>query len=203
MRIPKIRKGSTYSRWSLSRKILEVLPGKPVGRVLDVGGKHAPYQAAVRCRRYLCLDMDWRRGPDVVGDAHALPFRDGAYDLVISTQTLEHCRDPGRVVEEVHRVLSPEGTLIVSVPFIYVIHGDPADFWRFTDQGLAHLLRPFASVRIWPLGNRWTALWDLVASRPSILKYLNYLVVPLSPLSRPNPRCPHGYLAVAAKGGKG
>lgn len=196
----RLRKGRTYGRATLDAKLREVLPAAPVDRVLDLGSKDAPYRRLVAARRYDRLDLSRSQRPAVVGDAHRLPFRDGTYDLVLATQVLEHCHTPAAVVAEVHRVLRSGGLFVCSVPFIYVIHGDPDDFWRFTAEGLRHLLRDFARATIWPLGNRWTAIWDLITARPSGLKYANYLLHLVPVLARPNPGCPHGYLAVAHKG---
>jgi len=196
----KIRKGRTYWRATLDAKLREVLPGVAVDRALDLGSKDAPYRCLVAARRYDRLDLSFSRRPAVLGDAHRLPIGDGTYDLVLATELLEHCHTPAAVVAEVHRVLRPGGRFVCSVPFIYVIHGDPHDYWRFTAHGLRHLLRDFAQVAIWPLGNRWTAIWDLITARPSGLKYANH-VLPLIPvLPRPSPGCPHGYVALAHKG---
>ncbi|MGH7395366.1 MAG: class I SAM-dependent methyltransferase [Candidatus Methylomirabilales bacterium] len=196
----RLRKGRTYGRATLDAKLREVLPAAPLDRVLDLGSKDAPYRRLLAARRYDRLDLSRSRRPAVVGDAHRLPFRDGAYELVLATQVLEHCYNPAAVVAEVHRVLRSGGLFVCSVPFIYVIHGDPDDYWRFTAEGLRHLLRDFTQVAIWPLGNRWTAIWDLIAARPSGLKYANYLLHLAPVLARPNPGCPHGYLALAHKG---
>jgi SAM-dependent methyltransferase len=198
--LPKVRKGRTYWRTTLDAKLREVLSGLPVDRVLDLGSKDAPYRHLVAARRYDRLDLSVSRRPAVLGDAHRLPLRDGTYDLVLATELLEHCHTPAAVVEEVRRVLRPGGRFVCSVPFIYVIHGDPDDFWRFTAHGLRYLLRNFARVAVWPLGNRRTAIWDLITARPSGLKYANYLLRLIPVLPRPNPGCPHGYVALAHKG---
>jgi ubiquinone/menaquinone biosynthesis C-methylase UbiE len=49
-------------------------------------------------------------------DAHCLPFMDSSFDCVIITEVLEHVYCPYRVLEEVHRVLRPDGKLVLSVP---------------------------------------------------------------------------------------
>lgn len=50
-------------------------------------------------------------------ETEALPYPDGAFDLVIFTETLEHIpRSPYTVLGEVRRVLKPGGVLLFSVP---------------------------------------------------------------------------------------
>ena len=50
------------------------------------------------------------------GNLVALPFRDGAYDEVVSLQTVEHVWDQRRFVAECRRVLRPGGRLVLSTP---------------------------------------------------------------------------------------
>ena len=52
----------------------------------------------------------------VVGDVLALPFPDGHFDVVVSTEVIEHTVDPSRAIAELTRVLRPGGTLVVTVP---------------------------------------------------------------------------------------
>ncbi len=51
-----------------------------------------------------------------VGDAEAMPYPDGEFDIVCMTEALEHMLDYGRALAEIHRVLKPGGIFIVSVP---------------------------------------------------------------------------------------
>lgn len=51
-------------------------------------------------------------------DAHKLPFEDLFFDNVLMTDVLEHVLVPCRVLEEIHRVLKPEGKLILGMPNI-------------------------------------------------------------------------------------
>ena len=45
-----------------------------------------------------------------------LPFADGTFDLVVSTETLEHVRDVQLFLSEVRRVLEPGGRVAVTTP---------------------------------------------------------------------------------------
>jgi SAM-dependent methyltransferase len=121
-----------------------------VGKVLDVGAQYCPYYPLFRdkCESYTSLDLVDTPIVDIVGDAEKMSLEDGSYDLVLCTQVLEHCTNPQRVVDECYRVLRPGGTLIVTVPSVYPVHGYPADNWRFMRDGLQHLLRAFQHVEV-------------------------------------------------------
>jgi SAM-dependent methyltransferase len=121
-----------------------------VGKVLDVGAQYCPYYPLFRgkCESYSSLDVVANEIVDIVCNAEEMPIDDGSYDLVLCTQVLEHCNSPERIVNECHRVLTEGGTLIVTVPSIYPVHGHPADNWRFMPDGLRYLLRAFSQVEV-------------------------------------------------------
>ena len=52
----------------------------------------------------------------VVGDALALPYPDGTFDVVIASEILEHVPDDETAIAELVRVLRPGGSLVVTVP---------------------------------------------------------------------------------------
>jgi len=52
----------------------------------------------------------------VVGDAQFLPFRDGSYDIVICSETLEHIPDYRKAFHELVRVTKKLGYVIITVP---------------------------------------------------------------------------------------
>lgn len=48
---------------------------------------------------------------------HAFPFEDGAFDTVVFCEVLEHMtNDPMAAIREIHRVLVPGGTLVLTTP---------------------------------------------------------------------------------------
>ena len=48
----------------------------------------------------------------LVGDYHSLPFEDGVFDRVYTTESLSHVYDLEQVVSELYRVLKPGGKLV-------------------------------------------------------------------------------------------
>lgn len=52
----------------------------------------------------------------VCGDAEALPFRDGVFDLVFHQGVMEHFRNPDPMTRECARVTALGGALLVDVP---------------------------------------------------------------------------------------
>ncbi len=80
-----------------------------------------------------------REGMTVRGNAGALPFKDGSFEVVLCTELLEHVPDPKAVVEELYRVLRRGGRCILSTRCCYPLHGGPRDFYRFSRFGLEYL----------------------------------------------------------------
>ncbi len=52
----------------------------------------------------------------VCGSLLELPFADGTFETVLSTEVIEHTTDPERAVSELVRVLAPGGLLVLTVP---------------------------------------------------------------------------------------
>jgi 2-polyprenyl-3-methyl-5-hydroxy-6-metoxy-1,4-benzoquinol methylase len=52
----------------------------------------------------------------VIASILELPFPDGAFDLVVSTEVIEHTPEPERAVRELCRVVKPGGMLVLTSP---------------------------------------------------------------------------------------
>jgi SAM-dependent methyltransferase len=86
------------------------------------------------------VDLLPSRIPDVAANlTHRWPFRDNAFDVVVSTWVVEHLPDPAIYFRETYRVLRRPGLFLCAVPFLYRQHGSPQDFVRLTDDGLRYL----------------------------------------------------------------
>ena len=93
---------------------------------------------------YVGADMRAGRGVDRILDLHAIELPDESAGCVLCLDTLEHVEYPRKAVDEMHRILRPDGILILSSVFEFPIHGYPDDYWRFTPSGFRSLLKPFA-----------------------------------------------------------
>ncbi|WP_424630131.1 class I SAM-dependent methyltransferase [Bradyrhizobium sp. SYSU BS000235] len=99
---------------------------------------------------------------NIVADGHFLPFRDAMFDGVWIQAVLEHVLEPQAVVEEIHRVLKPNGVVYADTPFIQQVHEQAYDFTRFTLSGHRWLFRRFEEIDSGAVGGAGKALvWSL------------------------------------------
>ncbi len=133
----------------------------PAGaRLLDAGAGEGRYKHFFPAQRYCGLDLGigdqkWDYGQlDVIGDLSSLPFPDGTFDACLNVVTLEHVKDPARVIREMGRTLAPGGRFLLIVPFEWEEHQQPHDYFRFTRYSLAYMLdqAEFKEVTIAPVG---------------------------------------------------
>jgi len=115
-------------------------------RTLDIGSGGSSYHRFFPNR--LTIDIDKERKPEIVADAHSLPFQDGEFESVLCTEVLEHCLDPKKVESEIRRVMKSGGLLVLSTRFVFPLHDTPHDYWRFTKYGLMEIFKEWEVVEL-------------------------------------------------------
>lgn len=110
------------------------------GRVLDAGsGGYSRYKHLLSCQSIVRMDIAAGSNVDVVGSADAMPFEDGEFDAVLSTQVFEHLEYPEKAATEIFRVLKHGGHVLITAPQWNELHEEPHDYWRYTCFGLKSL----------------------------------------------------------------
>lgn len=136
------------------------------GRLLDVGCGLKPFQPMFAPYVSEHVGVDHPDSPhaltsvDVLATAYEIPLPDGSFDTVLMSEVLEHLETPQAALSEALRLLRPGGKLILTTPFIWVLHEEPRDFYRYSPYGLRHLLdgAGFEVLEVIPVGGQWTTL---------------------------------------------
>lgn len=127
---------------NLSRTEIE---GKSVLEVgsLDVNGSPRAAVMELSPSRYTGVDLSEGPGVDLVCDATGITrrFGPGSFDVVISTEMIEHARDWRTVISNLKDVLKPGGLLLLTTRSIgYPYHAYPHDYWRYEEEDLRAIL---------------------------------------------------------------
>jgi SAM-dependent methyltransferase len=172
------------------------------GVVLDVGSGAQPYRPLLSPEAsYIAIDVadagsnfGYEVADTIYFEGETWPVDSNSVDVILSTETLEHVRDPSTFLNEAQRCLRPGGRLLLTVPFAARWHFIPHDYWRFTPSALKYLLEraSFTDVRVYARGNAVTvSCYKLMAwmlplllpqsSRPTAQagRLLGVLLVPL------------------------
>lgn len=128
------------------------------GNLLDIGCGKMPYKSFIkensRIENYVGLDIetaieyDPNIKPDFTWDGITMPFEDESYESIMATEVLEHCPDPRIILNEVYRVLKPQGVFFFTTPFLWNLHEVPHDEYRFTPFSLRRHLESAGFRRI-------------------------------------------------------
>ena len=109
--------------------------------ILDYGCGGSPYRSLFPNSKYMRADFTPCDGLDFLLPADSsIAAPDWSFDMVLSTQVLEHVPEPANYIAECFRVLKPGGFLVLTTHGLFEDHGCPYDFQRWTADGLRLLL---------------------------------------------------------------
>ena len=134
-----------FARRALYDNIAKLAPHIK-GEILDVGCGQKPYKHLFSYTQYIGIEVEQEghdhtnEDVDVFYDGKHIPFNDNHFDSAITSQVLEHVFEPDAFLREIHRVLKPEGTLLLAVPFVWDEHEQPYDYARYSSFGLKYLM---------------------------------------------------------------
>lgn len=123
-------------------KIIKRYSASLEGKILDYGCGNSPYESLFPNCEYYGIDISLKHESDHFRkfDGKTIPFENNYFDSVICTEVIEHVSDEVFLLQEIYRVMKPNGVLLMTVPFFWEEHGHPDDYRRFTADGIKSLL---------------------------------------------------------------
>jgi SAM-dependent methyltransferase len=140
------------------------------GSLLDCGAGKVPFYGVYKELVSDITCTDWGSSPHdlkhidkEVDLSKELPFKDSSIDTILLTDVLEHLSNPQLLLSESERILRTNGRILIFVPFLYWLHEQPHDYFRYTEHALTHLIESsgLISVEIYPYGGGSDVLIDM------------------------------------------
>lgn len=157
---------TNLDRYVMRKSILHAInqfSASMTGALLDAGCGKMPYREYILNKssvtKYIGLDIESALNydeikPDHTWDGIRMPFDDNSFESVMATEVLEHIHNPREFLDEVRRVLKPNGKLFFTVPFLWNLHEVPHDHYRYTPFALREILlkSSFKNIELHPMG---------------------------------------------------
>lgn len=126
--------------WHLTRDQISYIPqARPDEIALDLGCGTGLHRNVLEALGYSYYGVDYQgtRARDLV-DAHALPFGDAVFDLVVGIALLEHLAQPLLAFREIQRVLKPGKRVVGTAAFLEPFHDN--SFCHLSPVGITSAL---------------------------------------------------------------
>jgi SAM-dependent methyltransferase len=163
------------------------------GVLLDFGCGNKPYKNLfTNIDKYIGVDFSSTKHQlqietetDLIYDGNKIPLNDNTVDIVITTEVFEHLFEIDLAINEIKRVLRPNGILFATCPFSYFEHEIPFDFARYTSHGLKYIMEKndFNVISLEKKGNYISVICQFIGLYIYFLiskfKYFKFLLFPV------------------------
>lgn len=158
-------------------------------KILDIGCStiDRKYKSDYPKDKVIGLDKFHVSGADVIADLEkSFPFKDNSFDMVVASHVLEHTVNFFSIMEEIHRVLKPKGTLKVWVPHFSsnLAYTNP-DHKRFFGAYSFHIFSSDNNENYYSKARFKVRKIRLNFIHSGIFKFLNHVVNPIINLRVP------------------
>jgi SAM-dependent methyltransferase len=112
----------------------------------NINGSCREYINSLNPKSYLGIDIENGEGVDIVMKAEELVkyFGKEQFDIIISTETLEHCKNWKSVISNMKQILKPKGLLVITTRSRgFPKHEYPGDYWRFEVEDFKQIFEDF------------------------------------------------------------
>jgi len=125
-----------------NKKILEIGSGK------KENGEHnySTIKFFHKSNTFIQSDINPEYGHKVI-DITKMKYKN-EFDVIICLSVLEHVYDFNSAIKNLYNSLKKDGTLLLYLPFLYPLHDEPQDYWRFTEHSIRKLLVNFSKIEI-------------------------------------------------------
>lgn len=123
-----------------TKELMSYFPmAKNSGIMLDLGCGNTVHREVCEHAGFKYIGLDYG-SPEalILGDAHALPFKDNSFDFLLSISMLQYLRFPFVAIKEIYRIIKLGCTFIGSVSFLEPFHGT---CYHYTHWGIFNLLQ--------------------------------------------------------------
>ena len=111
----------------------------PTEKILDIGCGINKTPGAIG------IDIDPKSHAAIIHDLNKYPYpiESNSFDKVFAKHIIEHLNDPGKFIEEIHRILKPGGTAFFETPHFssYVAYSEPQHKFFFSYFMFTNLIR--------------------------------------------------------------
>jgi SAM-dependent methyltransferase len=120
-------------------------------KILEVGsanlnGGLRSYLENLSPIEYIGVDIQEAPGVDIVlrAEDFVKHFGENKFDFVVSTEVLEHIADWITVINNLKKIVSPNGVILLTTRSIgFPYHGFPNDYWRFEVKDMQRIFADF------------------------------------------------------------
>jgi len=118
---------------------------------IGAGGEIEEYLKSIPNIKLISIDINSKTKPDIIADISDEKFLNKIKikpDYITCFEVLEHVKEPFKVIQNLFKLSTKKTVLLFSVPFIFPIHEEPNDFYRYTRYGLKYIFKNFSKVEI-------------------------------------------------------